>query len=99
MATRDTISFKLNTSLLDEGGRFIILIAEFNSTIYTLLVIYAPNKQQIRFIRRTIAKACSIQKGHLLLCRDFNIPIDPEIDTTSRNPAKKSGHIRNRHWG
>lgn len=91
VAIRDTISFKLHTSLLNKEDSCIILVAEFNGTPYILLVIYAPNKQQIRFIRRTLVKTRSIQKGQLLLCVDFIIPIDLEIDMTSRNPARKSG--------
>lgn len=63
---------------------------ELNGALYTLLVICIPNKQQIRFIRRTLAKPCSIQKGQLLFCGDFNTPMDP-IKEQSRSPARKTG--------
>lgn len=47
VAIRDTIAFKLLASSLDEGGRFVILAAEFKGTIYTLLVLHTPNMCQL----------------------------------------------------
>lgn len=92
VAIRVSISFKLHASLMDKEGRYVILVAELNGALYTLVNIYAPNKHQIKFIRRTLAKARSIQKGQLLVCGDFNIPMWPGIDTTSQRRNQDSSN-------
>lgn len=81
VAIRDSISFRLHASLIDDKGRYIILIVELNGTLCTLVNIYAPNRHQIRFIRRTLTRARSIQKGQLLICGDFNIIIPASGET------------------
>lgn len=89
VAIKDTVSFNLLDSLINPEGRFI-LVAEINNTTYTLLALYSPNVHQQRLLRKTLSKACNIQKGYLL-CGDFNASMDPAMYFTAKNKRKKTG--------
>lgn len=60
-AVKDTVSFKPLDTTLDDQGRFIILICEINTVVYTIINIYASNTRQILFINKIwkkIQKKC-----------------------------------------
>lgn len=63
---------------------------------YTLLNIYTPNKRQIAFLTKTIRKAKKLQQGHLLLCGDFNIIPDFQLDS-STNTRCYTFHLHDLH--
>lgn len=90
---KDSVTFKLNSSVLDPKGRFVLLQCEINSLPYTILSIYAPNKHQLRFIRRVITKAKQLLKGGLVICGDFNIVADKELDK-SRGCARLTPELK-----
>lgn len=72
---KNSLSFQLKDTLLDEGGRYIIITGDLNSKPYTL---YAPKSHQLRFIRKVLKKANFMKQGNLLICGDFNLTSDPK---------------------
>lgn len=86
---RDT-DFQPLQELYDPNGRFLILICTVNGVKYTILNLYAPNSRQTNFIRKTISKAISTRQGHLLVCSDFNLVADVQMDTTSAAKRRNS---------
>lgn len=83
IAIEDSVSFQLQQSICDENSRYIILICNINNTHYTIVNIYSPNQRQICVLTTTIKKAKNVQKGHLLICGDFNMIPDNRMDSTS----------------
>lgn len=70
----------MHKEISDPQGHYHILICDINCTTYTVVNVYTPNKHQLRFIHQVLKK---VQKGFLLLiCRDFNLPPDPQMDFT-----------------
>lgn len=51
---KNSVAFQLLDSISDPRGRFLILKCTMNSAPYTLISIYAPNVQQLSFLRSTI---------------------------------------------
>lgn len=84
IAVRDTVTFRPLEVICDPQGRFLILICEINTTMYTVANIYAPNTRQIRFFHRIMRKICKVQKGLLVMCGDFNTTPYPTIESTSK---------------
>ena len=84
IAIKDTVSFQQIDLKTDTQGRYIILVATLDNVTYTIVNIYAPNKNPHQFIQKVIGKTRKIQKGHLLICGDFNAPMDPDMDTSKK---------------
>lgn len=63
VAIKDTVTFYLLQDHIDPHGCFIILVAEIDRVIYTLVNLYAPNVKLIKFIRKVVSLAKSMQKG------------------------------------
>lgn len=82
-AVRDTVTFQLHEEIKDPGGRYLILICNINSTLYTIVNIYTPNSHQLKFINKMLKKIESLRKGALVICGDFNLAPDKTLDTTS----------------
>lgn len=49
---KDTVTFQLNSSSIDPKGRYVTLQCLINSREFTILSLYAPNSQQISFLRK-----------------------------------------------
>lgn len=81
LAIRDTVSFELKDSFIDQEGRYIILV--INNLPITLVSVYAPNSHQIRFLRKVFKKVFRVRVGSLLLCGDFNVIVDGQLDSIS----------------
>lgn len=83
IAIRDTITFSLLQDHVDPQGCFIILVAELNHATYTLVNLYAPNVKPVKFIRKVVKLAKSMHKGNLIICRDFNMVLNGELDSST----------------
>lgn len=90
-AIKDTVSFQQIDIKTDTQGRFIILVASIDNTVYTIVNIYAPNKNPHQFIKKVIKKTKKIQKGHLIICGDLNAPMDPDMDTSKKGKNPRRG--------
>lgn len=82
VAIWDSLAFHLVSEIVDPAGRFLILICDINSTRYTLINLYAPNYHQLYFLHKLMKRLKKVKQGSLLLCGDFNILRDPQMDST-----------------
>lgn len=87
IAVKNSVDFQLLNVTSDPEGRFIILICNINRVTYSIINLYAPNSHQLKFIRRVMRSAKPIQKGHVIICGDFNLVPDIHMDSTS--PSKR----------
>lgn len=85
MAIKNSITFTLHNSLVDDEGRYLALDCTLCNIRYTIVNIYAPNSNQIRFYKKLMKKIHVFYHGHLILCEDFNIVPDNTTDTSSHN--------------
>lgn len=83
IAIRDTVNFQLQDCILDPEGRYVILLCTIDNTVYTIATVYAPNQRQMAFLKATLKKIKSVQQGHLLICTDFNLVPDNDMDSSS----------------
>lgn len=90
IAINDKVDFQPSSVSFDPEGRYIILVCTINKTAYTLINLYAPNAHQVHFIRKVLRLAKPLQKGHLLLCGDFNLVPDLYMDSTSAAKRRTS---------
>lgn len=51
---KDSVAFHLETSFIDDSGRYVILHCTLNSRKFTILLLYAPNTYQLTFIKKKI---------------------------------------------
>ena len=72
---------------VDPNGRFIFLKGSIGNIKVTLATIYVPNKQQDQFVKKILSELRDFIEGRLILGGDFNIPLDPRIDTSSGTSA------------
>lgn len=75
--------FHLLDSLVDPDGRFIFLKGMYASKPITLANIYCPNEHHVTFFRKTCELLSSFQQGMVLLGGDFNVPLNPILDSSS----------------
>lgn len=83
LAIKDSVDFVLHESLIDDDGRYIILICSIENTLLTIVALYAPNTHPLRFLKSLLKKVSKMRKGNLVLCGDFNIVPDQQIDSSS----------------
>lgn len=85
VAIRDLVGFTLRGWISDPAGRYLILVGEINNRIYTLVNLYAPNAHQLRFFHRLLRKIDKVKKGAVIICGDYNMTVDYNVDTTSKS--------------
>lgn len=83
IAIRNTVSFQLQSCTLDPEGRFIILVCTIDNVVYTIVTLYAPNRRQMQFLKTTLKKMRTVQQGQVLICGDFNLVPDNNMDSSS----------------
>lgn len=49
----------------------------------TLANVYGPNKYSKGFLKKVLCKLTDFKKGRLILAGDFNLCMDPRMDSTS----------------
>lgn len=74
-----SLLFHQTDQLLDSEGRFLFL----KGKPITLVIIYCPNSKRATFLKQTFLKLASFQSGLLILGGDFNITLDPLLDTST----------------
>lgn len=76
---------------LDDSGRFIVLVCELNGKILILVNIYLPNTKQLSFLKKVWKKVSAMRQGHVIMCGDFNVVPNRELDVSSQTK-----HLRSR---
>lgn len=89
LAISKSVTFNLKSSLLDDDGGYINLTGDVNSKLYTIASTYAPNSQQLRFLRKIFKLISSVRYGQLLMCGDFNVTVDPHLDCSSTTKERR----------
>lgn len=75
-------NFQLCDSLIDPEGRYIFLKGSYASKLITLANLYCLNDHQIAFFRKICDLFASFQTGIILLGGDFNVPLNPLLDSS-----------------
>lgn len=75
--------FQVLDTLLHPEGRYIFLKGKLRSHPITIANIYAPNTKQVAFVRKIKDLLTTFASGILILGGDFNIPLNPFLDTSS----------------
>uniref|UniRef100_A0A8C5PHV9 Endonuclease/exonuclease/phosphatase domain-containing protein n=1 Tax=Leptobrachium leishanense TaxID=445787 RepID=A0A8C5PHV9_9ANUR len=76
------VPFLLEAEMADEGGRFIFVRGSILDTTYTFASIYLPNKKQHSCLTRIMHLLDNFQKGITVLAGDFNVALDPLVDSS-----------------
>lgn len=74
---------------MDANGRFLFLKGHIGGVKVTLATVYVPNVHQDTFISKTLTKLAEFAEGKMILGGDFNIPLDPRIDTSPGFPPSQ----------
>lgn len=70
------------TEVLDnKEGRFIFAKGNIYYRPFTLANLYYPNSKQVTFLDSVVNHLTTFQSGILVLRGDFNIPLQPLLDT------------------
>lgn len=83
IAIRDSVSFYLLETHTDPEGRYLIVVGTFNNNPYTIVNLYAPNTNQLHFLKKLFCKVESVKRGSVIMCEDYNLTVDYEIEVTS----------------
>ena len=92
---RKDLDFISKSVRIDDEGRFVLLEALIQDTLFLLMNIYAPNKMSeqsifYRDIQKLINETDDEKNHKIMLGRDFNITFDQKLDCLSGNPIRKS---------
>ena len=87
---KNGLDCKVQHTILDPMGRYIILKADIKDSRYVLINVYAPNKDkdQIEFVKNLLV---ILQKENLdteekvIMGGDFNCPLNPAYDEKGGN--------------
>lgn len=74
------IPFKLNKSISDKEGRYVIVTGEIYNTPLTMINIYAPNFDNPQFLKKIIDLIAEHNYQNIIMGGDFNCVIDPYLD-------------------
>lgn len=92
-------SFILEDTLSDPSGRFLFLKGSLGNISCTFANFHAPNQGQGSFLSATLLKLWDFASGCIVLAGDFNVPLDPHLDTSRGNsciPYRRLALIRRR---
>lgn len=76
------VQFTKTDIIADPDGRFLFLKGNIGGRIFTFANVYAPNDKQIPFFKMIFTKLDPFVEGTLILGGDFNLPLNPELDTS-----------------
>lgn len=88
-----TIAFKkscpwiMETMQSDPEGRFSFVKGTLHGLRYTFATIYAPNEGSVNFFVKTFRKLEQFREGCLMVGGDFNLVLDPNMDTSTGRTA------------
>ena len=68
--------------LADTEGRYVVLVYEHRSQMFTLVNLYAPNADQPAFFFDMFAQIQDLEMKRILI-GDFNLALVPEVDRNS----------------
>ena len=75
-----TVDFKINNSISDPEGNYIICDISVADNRFTLINLYGPNKETPQFFQNIIDIAETIENTNMVICEDFNTIQDEKLD-------------------
>lgn len=78
-----SLMFHLTDQMLDPEGRFLFLKGTWRDKPVTLANVYCANSKRVSFLREVLLKLTSFHMGLLILGGDFNMALDPLLDTST----------------
>ncbi len=75
------LDYELFDTQVDCDGNFVILDLKVYDCRFTLVAIYGPNKDKPSFFHEICNKVQAIQNSSIIICGDWNVVLDYEIDT------------------
>ena len=88
-----TVDFKINNSISDPEGNYIICDLSVADNRFTLINLYGPNKDTPQFFQNIIEIAETIENANMMICGDFNAIQDEKLDYFNyKNINNKKSH-------
>lgn len=75
--------FQVTDTLIDDKGNFLFLKGTCKGRRLTLANLYAPYTGRVSFFREIVQLLTGFQDGTLILGGDFNVPLNPLLDTSN----------------
>lgn len=91
------LPLNISDTHIDKDGRYLLIKGIIWNKPITIANIYAPNSAQVTFFREIATTLSAFQSGLLLMGGDFNVPLNPLLDTstsTSSIPFKALRQIK-----
>ncbi|CAH2248181.1 Hypothetical predicted protein [Pelobates cultripes] len=87
------LEFQVLDTVTDTQGRYLFLKGTIAGKLYTFANIYVTNKRQAMFLKSTLAKLNDFSEGILVLGVDFNVPLDPILDSSTGHSSISQLHL------
>lgn len=84
----NSICFELISEHKDNEGRFILIRGKLGHKEVTLCNVYAPPGSDLAFFKKIFSLIAAETYGTLICAGDFNILLNPRLDTTNRTRKK-----------
>ena len=82
------IEYKIHSQILSDNGNFILLDMTVHNQRFTLVNLYGPNVDNPNFYIEIFKKLEEMGNTEFIICGDFNLILDPEIDCTNYKNVK-----------
>ena len=79
----NNLDFKIHDKKSDDGGNWVALDISINEIRMTLVSLYGPNDDKPGFFHIIQEMIEEINNVHCILCGDWNLIQDPQIDSTN----------------
>uniref|UniRef100_A0A8C5MYX6 Endonuclease/exonuclease/phosphatase domain-containing protein n=2 Tax=Leptobrachium leishanense TaxID=445787 RepID=A0A8C5MYX6_9ANUR len=76
------VPFQLLAHKADDEGRYVMVKGTIGEQLYTFVSIYLPNRRQHIALKKIMSVVTDFQDGNLVVGGDFNLPLDPKLDTS-----------------
>ena len=87
---QNKLSCKLINFATNEKGSVIFLSLNINESIVKIVNVYGPpDRDDAAFFDEVFRIAASDQQDHLILCGDWNLTLDPDLDTYNYSPRDR----------
>ncbi len=90
--------FQKMNSIVDKGGRFVLVVGRIESIEITLTNIYYPPDEGTEFMNQITDLIVTQGKGIIIICGDFNLILNPNLASTTgaKHKSEKSAYILRR---
>lgn len=87
--------FILTDRLTDPEGRYVFIKGAYGNKTVTLANVYFPNVSQVTFCQKISHELKGFAEGTLIMGGDFNVPLNPTIDSSTGKSCIKYRALKN----